>query len=132
MAQAYPRSYANTWGKLSGQDRIGAIGGHLDGDGREILALLNNLPSQSLVDHNSKYSFSFPKGSEMTEEIDYAKMADDALRKSENESAERDGIANQYIIGHASGRHNACLIYSLLRHALGRDATNEEVDQIRY
>jgi len=129
MAQAYPRSYDNVWHCLSRSSQIKEIGAILENDGGEVLTLLDNIPSQSLVTPSSEYSF--PEETEMSEEINYAEIADESLRGSETRNAERDGIANQYVIGHAQGRHNACLIYSLLRHALARDATDAEVDEIR-
>jgi hypothetical protein len=107
-------------------------------DGREVLGLMNGLPAESAhaagesdaqgmqVDYQAAEGGAddSPADVGMTE-ADAEQVADEPLQ------ARIDGISSRYTVGHASGAWNACLIFSLLRHALGRDATDAEVDEIR-
>jgi hypothetical protein len=138
MALAYPRSFAACWGGLSDDQRRALLAKRFHVDGGEVLGLMNGLPAEPAhaagesdalamqvdyqaaeggVDHE-------PADADMTE-ADAEQVVNEPLQ------ARIDGISSRYRVGHASGAWNACLIFSLLRHALGRDATDAEVNVIR-
>ncbi|WPR77389.1 DUF4157 domain-containing protein [Algoriphagus sp. NG3] len=135
MEVSYPRSYSDSWGDLDNSEKIRLITRKLNVDGTEVLGLMAGLPVQEQVKGTipiTKLAGKLPADSSGFRALrDTSALDEHPLRRYEQDSARRDGISASYQIGHASGTWNACLIFSLLRHALGRDATVKEVDQIR-
>ncbi len=135
MEVAYPRSYRDSWGDLDDAERTRLITLKLNVDGTEVLGLMAGLPVQEQVKGTvpiTELTGKLPVDSSgFTALSDTSALGEHLLRRYEQDSARRDGISATYQIGQASGSWNACLIFSLLRHALGRDATPKEVAQIR-
>jgi hypothetical protein len=132
MEVAYPLSYAASWGKLDHSKRSRLTSRKLNTDGAELLNLMETLPKQEVIKGDTNLALKMDitsSSSKKTEDI--SKYLNPALIDYEQSNAQRDGITAQYQVGHASGSWNACLIFSLLRHALGRDATEQEVQDIR-
>lgn len=126
MATAYPKSYVRSWGGLSHEARAALIESKLELEGQEVLVLMAKLPtSGKLVLPRFEGRLERDPSKTITE------MQSEHLVAYEQANAHRDGITGRYVIGHASGNWNACLIFSLLYHALGRAATDEEVAAIR-
>ncbi len=135
MEVAYPLSYAASWGNLDLSKRSRLTSHKLNTDGAELLKLMATLPKQEVIKGDTKLALkmaittSSDKTAKTAEDI--SKYLHQALIDYEQSNARRDGITVQYDVGHASGSWNACLIFSLLRHALGRNATDQEVQDIR-
>jgi Domain of unknown function (DUF4157) len=132
MEVAYPRSYAASWGDLDDVERSRLTSRKLNTDGSELLNLMATLPKHEVIKGDTKLALKMETTSSSSKKTeDISKYLQEALIDYEQSNARRDGITAQYVVGHASGSWNACLIFSLLCHALGRDATNEEVQVIR-
>lgn len=132
MDMGYPKSFLASWARLDRAGQINRIEKHLNLDGNALLTLIERLPKQQVIRGTTKLKIDkTDRTSTAAAPRDAIDFEDDGLRAYEQASARRDAIATQYVVGHASGTWNACLIYSLLRHALGRDATPDEVKAVR-
>lgn len=130
MEAAYPKAYQKAWTDLDLIDRATALGRRAKYDGFELLRILDKLPELDKIDTSDSDKVKSDDFATLTAE-ELEELEEAGLREYERRSAERDGVTAQYYIGRASGSWNACLIHSLLRHALGRYPTKKEVQAIR-